>query len=275
MTVDIPKTESRKNPLRIVLVFAFVLGAYYVASFAKAVYGKGSDTLLSEKTGVVTAFLLIVAFIIAYYRKLIHAWWIALVFFPVVWSIHQFLYDDDIPWWGIIGIYFFWFVYFFTYLTERYESYKKYIGRDETLGLLEVDVEGESTNLNVQKNPLSTLFGAFIILVAFNMVVCVKVVYSQSVEILLSERLDAVAQLLVSAAFIVSYIRKSIFAWWIALFFGPVVSLVFSLVNPDAVGLKIVIIGVVIWIIFGCAYLAKRYKPYRNYVRKLGTGINE
>ncbi|MHC4475565.1 MAG: hypothetical protein ACYTEL_07960 [Planctomycetota bacterium] len=199
MTPDLPTTESRKNPLRIVLVFAFVLGACYVTSFAKTIYSEGLHTLLSEKAAAVTGLLLIVAFIIAYSRKLIHAWWIPLVFWPVVSSIHLFLYDDDIEWWALVGIYFIWFVFVCSYLAPRYESYKKYIGRDETFGLLEMDTEGDSTNLNVEKNPLSTLFGASLILVAFNIVVCVKIVYSQGVEVLPSERPGAVAQLFVVA----------------------------------------------------------------------------
>ena len=267
MASNLTKSESEKNPLRIFLVAALILGTLYIIDFSLFLRSNSLNTLLSQKANGLTGFLLVIAFIISYYRKLIYAWWIPFLFLPAVSLIRGLLYEDESEWWVSIGGYLLWFVFVGSYLGLRYQSYKNYIKRDKSYDLYELDTEKEIQSYEGDQNPLSIIFGASIIWAAFNIFVLIKTIDSKGPGILMHENANKFVELLLCIAFMVSYVRKSILAWWVAVFFGPIASLVYAFFHSDTVKLYNLIICIVFELVILFAYLLPKYKPYRNYIK--------
>jgi hypothetical protein len=256
---DLIKPENNKNPLKNVLLCSFILAFVYLVVFAKAISDEGFGQLLASNLTAIVGFFLIIVFVISYYGKLILAWWIAFLFFPIVWSTNTVLRGFLSHWKSLILVGAGWFVFICPYLVLRYQSYKGFIHED----IAEPDlVKPES-----DENPLRIVLFASFILAFFSLSTLLKTAFAKGPIVFASSKATAITELFLITVFIISYHSKMILAWWIALLFGPTVWSIHIILYGLSWGWKELLSAgalelICIW------YLALRYKPYKCFIKK-------
>jgi hypothetical protein len=75
-----------------------------------------------------------------------------------------------------------------------------------------------------------------------------------------------ITTLLTALAFILFYWKRSIFAWWIALMYGPTLWLIYFIFQPFKFSQ---FISTLPFYAIGVWYLIVRYKPYSDYINQM------
>ena len=259
MWPDLIKPENNKNPLKNVLLCSFILAVVYFVGFAKAISDRGFGHLLVSNFIGIASFFLIIAFIISYYRKLILAWWIAFLFFPIVLSLNAALRGSLSDWKDLILVGAGWLVFICPYLVLRYKSYRGFIRGD----IAEPDLVKSEND----ENPLKIVLLASFILAFFSLSTLVKTTFDKGQIELVASKATSITELFLITAFIISYYRKMMLAWWITLLFGPTVWGIYIVFNNPSHSWKGLILAGAIEL--ACVwYLALRYKPYKCFIKK-------
>jgi hypothetical protein len=264
-------SENDKNPLRIVLYIFLLLATHYVYAFTKTIFSDGLHEIISNKMHLVIAFFLIVTFLIAYHKKSVLAWWIALLFCPIVLSIHAILYDPptNTPlsyWKTLILLLSGWLVFICPYLADKYKPYKSFIGN--YFGGQEQFTQPELKKSTNDNNPLETLLFACLGVAVFSVYMFINRMLDKSQGGLMSSLIDFIISMLFIMTFLLAYHRRWILAWWIALLFLPITACVSAILYGPLPNWKTLLLFMVGWLILICPYLATRYKLYSNFVAK-------
>ena len=162
------------------------------------------------------------------------------------------------------------FTFVLIYLKSKYTPYKKFISH---FGLLKSIKPSTDEGLELHKtfhwydpdNPLGIIYLAAIILgltAIFNLV-SAKDIITDSQNPLLGYMYHT-TRLIMALSFVLFYWKNCIFAWWIALMYGPVLWIMYFLFHPFRITQEFLILVFFYGLIIG--YLILKYKPYKDYL---------
>jgi hypothetical protein len=133
--------ENDKNPLG--EAFSLFLGLVFIipAVLIVSIFNKGqfrhpclTQPLLVTIIESIVRAAFVITFLIAYRKKLMLAWWTAMLFFPVALSVSLILYAHLLSWkaLALYGVMCFVFIF---YLAQRYKPYRNFVDKahSETL----------------------------------------------------------------------------------------------------------------------------------------------
>ncbi|MBN1392381.1 MAG: hypothetical protein JW947_06210 [Sedimentisphaerales bacterium] len=121
--------ENDKNPLRealhLFLGLMFIIPATLIIGASK---GQIQWPFLAMIIDSIIRAAFVITFLIAYHKKLILAWWTALLFFPATLFIGAVLYIHLFRW-GAMALYGVMCFVFICHLAQRYKPYKNFIDK--------------------------------------------------------------------------------------------------------------------------------------------------
>jgi hypothetical protein len=251
---------TEKNPLRAVFIVVCILLVVYIFQFS--VFFKETHDIngvIRNDPEAVIGFLISICFFFAYLKRLIHAWWIALIATPLTfiayYTVHPFITKDLYG----IGV----ALFVFGYLMNYYEPYKKFIDHCEDPGFQ--DSGTIKSDKRSEQNPMRYLAVAGVGLLGFDLIFYGGVFIHQGMREIITNHIHRVVQTVLLSAFLASYQCKSIVAWWIGVLWGPLVWILFGQSHPFNM-FQFFWAGI-IWICI-LVYMIRIYSKYLVYICK-------
>lgn len=116
-----------------------------------------------------------------------------------------------------------------------------------------------------KSNPLNIVCAIFVVLALFYIFSIWSLFKDTTTPInTLRHHYNLAVGLLITVCFIITYLRQSIVAWWMAVSFLPIQAILYYAVNPFEIKRFLSSIWIYILII---GYLVNRYEPYKEYIK--------